>query len=103
MTSESIFNVGIEAVYALDKVHSKTSDNTALNTGKKSGINKRLVNFYKHHCDRMSIPHKLKGPRAMQDAAMIKHFKNIQKPDLRNLLAAKNLRLQSKKLQLFIQ
>ena len=36
----------------LDKVYSLMSDTTALNTGKMSGVNKRMVDFYKLHHDR---------------------------------------------------
>ena len=33
-------------------VHSIMSDTTTLNTGKMSGVNKRLADFYKLHHDR---------------------------------------------------
>ena len=51
VTSESIFTVATEEVCesAVNKVYSIMSDTTALNTGKKSDINKRLVDFYRHH------------------------------------------------------
>ena len=49
VAAESVFTVIAEHVdqNILDKVYSVTSDNTALNTGKMSGVNKRLADFHK--------------------------------------------------------
>ena len=54
VAAESVFTVITEHVdqHILDKVYSVTSDNTALNTGKMSGVNKRLADFHKLHHDR---------------------------------------------------
>ena len=54
VAAESVFTVITEHVdqSILDKVHSLTSDTTALNTGEMSGVNKRLADFYKLHHDR---------------------------------------------------
>ena len=48
-TAESVFTAITEHVdqSILDKVYSVMSNTTALNTGKMSGVNKRLADFYK--------------------------------------------------------
>ena len=54
VTAESVFTAIAEHVNQsiLDKIYSVMSDTRALNTGKMSGVNKRLVDFYKLHHDR---------------------------------------------------
>ena len=53
VNAEAVFTAIMENtnLSILRKVYSVTSDTTALNTGKISGVNKRLTDFYKsrHH------------------------------------------------------
>ena len=50
VTSEKVFSSITELCGPLlNKTNSVMSDTTALNTGKKSGINKRLLNFFHDH------------------------------------------------------
>ena len=90
----------------LDKIYSVMSDTTALNTGKMSGVNKRLANFYKSHHDRnihslecsfrwnefyfthaiAKIEGKKKEPGTMEDGSLMKSFGDIRKPDMRKLV-----------------
>ena len=56
VTSEKVFSSITELCEPLlNKIYSVMSDTTALNTGKKSGINKCLLDFFHEHCGRPSI------------------------------------------------
>ena len=54
VTAESVFTAITEHVdqSSSDRVYLVMSDTTALNTGKISGVNKRLADFYKLYHDR---------------------------------------------------
>ena len=124
-TFEKGMSVNAESVYdaisgnmsgnVLKKVYSVMSDTTALNTGKISGVNKRLTEFYKFHHRRnihsleclfhvneiylthviAKIEGKKKGPGAMQEGALMKYFTHIQKPDMSRKLAVPIIRMAS--------
>ena len=90
----------------LNKVFSIMSDTTSLDTGKVSGVNKRLTDFYmKYHgrnihsleclfyVNEIYLSHiiakiegKKKGPGTSQEVALMKHFADIQKPDIRTIV-----------------
>ena len=87
------------------------SDTTSLNTGKMSGVSKRLTDFYKKHHGRniysleclfhvneiylkhiiAKIEGEKKGPGTMQKGALMKHFADIQKPDMETIVDRKKL------------
>ena len=97
----------------IDQVYSMISDTNVLNTGKKSDFSKRLVDFYRHHYDRKvhsleclyyiheiyftyviaKVEGKTKGQRATQNGAMMKNFKDIQKPDLSKIISREKLKI----------
>ena len=103
---------------ALSKIYSVMSDTTALNTGKKSGINKHFDVFYRNHHYRgayslkcllhvnkiyfthviAKVKGKTKRPIAVQDGAMIMHFKDIQKPDLNKIIGREILKVSISKI-----
>ena len=113
VNSESIFNSITEEISdnLLKKIYSVMSDTTALNTGKKSGINKRLVDFYKDkfnrgvhaleclfHVNEIYLSHiiskiegKKKGPNAMEEGSLMKYFNEIRKPELNQIIDRKKL------------
>ena len=90
----------------LDKVYAVMSDTTALNTGKMSGVNKRLADFYKLHYDRnihsleclfyvnkiyftqaiAKIEGKKKAPGTVEHGSLMKYFDDIRKPDMSKLV-----------------
>ena len=96
VTAESVFSVITEYVdqSILDEVYSVMSDTMALNTGKMSGVNKQLADFYKLHYDCSihslaclfqvneiyfthtiaKIEGKKKGPGTMEDRSLMKYF-----------------------------
>ena len=114
VTSEAIF---LEATkqcgHVLDKVYSLMSDTTALNTGRKSGVNKRLADFCKQHyghglhtleclfhVNEIYLTHviskiegKKKGPGSMQEGALMKYFSEIKKPDMARAVARSELNI----------
>ena len=89
------------------------SDTTALNTGKKNGINKRLVDFFLEHCGRTihtleslfhvneiymshvnaKVEGEKKGPDAMEEGSLVRCFKNIRKPDLTTAISRETLKV----------
>ena len=95
----------------VDKVYSVMSDTTALNTGKMSGVNMRLADFYKLHRDRnihsleclfqvnkihfahaiAKIEGKKKGPGTMEDGSLMKYFGDIRKSDMSKLVDQEKL------------
>ena len=113
VTAESVFTAMTEHVdqSILDKVYLVMSDTTTLNTGKMSGGNKRLADFYKlyHDCNIPSleclfhvnkiyythaiakIEGKKKGPGTMEDGSFMKYFGDIRKPDMSKLVDRKKL------------
>jgi len=114
VTSEAIFSTATEQCgHVLGKVYSVMSDTTALNTGKKTGVNKRLVDFCKQtyghevhtleclfHVNEIYLTHviskvegKKKGPGAMQEGALMKYFSEIRKPDLARAVARTELNI----------
>ena len=82
-----------------------------MNTGKISGVNKPLTEFYKFHLSRnihsleclfrvneiylthviAKIEGKKKGPGAMQEGALMKYFTHIQKPDMSRIVDLEKL------------
>ena len=108
VTDEFVFTAITEHVdqNIIDKVYSVVSDTTALYSGKMSGVNKRLADFYKLHHDRniysleclfhvneiyftrgiAKIEDKNKGPGAMEDGSLMKYFGDIRKPDMSKLI-----------------
>ena len=113
VTAESIFTAITEHVNQsiLDKIYSVMSDTTALNTGKMSGANKWLADFYKLHHDRniysreclfhvneiyfthaiAKIEGQKKRPGTMKDGSLMKYFGHIRKPDLSKLVDREKL------------
>ena len=113
VTAESVFSVITEYVdqSILDKVYSVMSDTMALNTGKMSGVNKQLADFYKLHYDCnihslacvfqvneiyftytiAKIEGKKKGPGTMEDRSLMKYFGDIRKPDMSKLVDQEKL------------
>ena len=96
VTAKSVYDAISENMDGniLKKVYSVMSDSTALNTGKLSGVNKRLTEFYKFHHSRNNysleclihvneiylthviaeIEGKKKGPGAVQEGALMRYF-----------------------------
>ena len=123
-TAESVFTTITEHVdqSILDKVYSVMLNTMALNTGKMSGVNKRLADFYKLHRDRnihslvclfhvngicfthaiAKIEGKKKGPGTMEDGSLMKYFGDIWKPDMSKLVDRENLWSSPLKLHPFI-
>ena len=98
------------------------SDTTFLNTGKISGVNKRLTDFYmKYHGKNIhsleclfhvneiyllhiiaKIEDKKNGPGTLQEVALMKRFADIQKLDKGQLWTEKNVPFPSQTWHLFI-
>ena len=92
-------------------VFSIMSDTTSLNTGKVSGVNKRLTDFYmKYHGRNIhsleclfhvneiylsqiiaKIEDRKKEPGTLQEEALMKHFADIQKPDIGTIVDREKL------------
>ena len=82
------------------------ADTTSLYSGKKSGVNKRIVDLFNENVSYdiyelecmfyvneiyfshviSTIEENTKGPEAMQDGALLNCIKNINKPDINNIL-----------------
>ena len=122
-TFEKGSSVNAEAVFAaimentnesiLRKVYSVMSNTTALNTRKASGVNKQLTDFYKSrhhrnihsleclfHVNEIYLTHIIakiegtkKGPGAMREGALMKHFSEIEKPDMSQIVNRKKLQI----------
>ena len=87
------------------------SATTSLNTGKVSSVNKRLIDFYKKYHGRniyaleclfhaseiysshiiAKIEGKKKGCGTLQEGALMKHFADIQKPDVGTIVDREKL------------
>ena len=113
VTAESVFTAITEHVdqSILDTVYSVMSDTTTLNTGKMSGVNKRLADFYKLHHNRNiysreclfhvneiyfthaipKIEGKKKGPGTIKDRSLMKYFGDSRKPDMSKLVDREKL------------
>ena len=108
VTAQTVFNAIVNEVCGpcINNVFSIMADKTSLNSGKKSGVNKRLVDLFNenvgrdiHVLERMfhvneiyfwhvisTIEGKTKGPGAMQDGALLNCIKSINKPDINIIL-----------------
>ena len=106
VTAEALFDA-ISNVCSgiLHNTYSVMADTTALNTGKISGVNKRLQDHVRSiaghgiheleclfHVNEVYLTHaitavegKKKGPGAMQDGAILNKIKNIEKPNIDDL------------------
>ena len=113
VTAEVVFSAIKENLNetVLNKVFSVMSDTTSLNTGKVSGVDKRLTDFYKKyhgrnihsleclfHVNEIYLSHIIakiegakKGPGTMQKGALMKHFADIQKPDMETIVDREKL------------
>ena len=101
VTSEVIFKAIVDETCTshLNKVYSVMADTTSLNSGEKSGINKRLVDYFQSsvghdvhtlecmfHVNEIYFSHvlsaiegKTKGPGAVQEGALLNKIKSIHK------------------------
>ena len=97
----------------LPVIYSVMSDTTALNTGRSSGVNKRLQDHMKStighgihelecmfHVNEVYLTHVItavegekKGPGAMQGGALLNKLKKIEKPCIENLVPADQLQV----------
>ena len=102
VTSAAVFNSIIETIDKplLSRLYSIMADTTAVNTGKKSGVNKRLDDYFKSnighqihsleclfHTNKIYFTYaknflegKAKGPNAYEDGALINEIKKIPQP-----------------------
>ena len=102
VTSAAVFNSIIEAIDKplLSRVYSIMADTTAVNTGKKSSVNKRLEEYFKSiighqihsleclfHTNKIYFTHaknflegKAKGPNAYKAGALINKSQKIPQP-----------------------
>ena len=109
VTAEAVFKAVVENIGRplLDGVYSIMADTTALNTGKKTGVNKRLQEYFKSdighevhtieclfHVNEDYFTHakqylegKVKGPNAFQDGALMNRIKKLPKPKPEDLKA----------------
>ena len=106
VTAEALFNAISDVCSGiLQNAHSVMAGTTALNTGKISGVNKRLQDYVRiiaghgihefeclFHVNEVYLTHaitavkgKKKGPGAMQDGAILNKIKNIEKPNIDDL------------------
>ncbi|CAK8684380.1 unnamed protein product [Clavelina lepadiformis] len=108
VTGEILFSTIIDEVCGdtLNKVYSVMADTTAVNTGRVSGVNKRLADYFSltighgihtleclFHVNEIYLSHVIrfieggkKGPRALEDGALLNIIKTIQKPVLNDLI-----------------
>ena len=106
--AQTVFNAIVNEVCGpyINNVFSIMADTTSLNCGKKSGVNKRLVDLFNKnvghdihvlecmfHVNEIYFSHVIstiegttKGPGAMQDGALLNSIKSINKPDINNIL-----------------
>ena len=109
VTAQTVFNAIVNEVCGpcINNVFSIMADTTSLNRGKKSGVNKRLVDLLNEnvghdihelecmlHVNEIYFSHviltiegKTKGPGAMHDGVLFNCIKSINKPDINNILA----------------
>jgi len=115
VTAEVLFKTITEETSSacLKNVYSVMADTTAINTGKKSGVNKRLVDFFNEcighdihtlecmfHVNEIYLTHVIamiegqkKGPGALQDGALLNNIVNIEKPNANDLLPRNHLKV----------
>ena len=108
VTAQTVFNAIVNEVCGpcINNAFSIMADTTSLNSGKKSGVNKRLVDLFNKnvghdihvlecmfHVNEIYFLHvistiegKIKGPVAMQDDALLNCIKSINKPNINNIL-----------------
>ena len=108
VTAQTVFNVTVNKVCGpcINNVFSIMADTTSLNSVKKSGVNKRLVDLFNENVGRdihvlecmfhvneiyfshviSTIEGKTKGPGAMQDGALFNCIKSINKTDINIIL-----------------
>ena len=108
VTCEVIFEAIVDETCTshLNKVYSVMADSTSLNSGEKSGINKRLVDYFHSsvghdihtlecmfHVNEIYFSHmlsaiegKTKGPGAMQEGALLNKIKSIHKPRIADIV-----------------
>ena len=103
VTSEVFYStITQDCETVLPKVYSVMADTTAITTGKKSGVNKRLKDFFDesmehyihsleclYHVNEIYLTHVIsliegskKGPGMMQDGALLNKIKCIGKPSI---------------------
>ena len=101
-------------IQCLQNVYSIMADTTAVNTGKKSGVNTRLVQYFKEtighdvhtfeclfHVNEIYLTHVIsmvdgrkKGPGMMEDGSLLNNISAIQKPDIQDLVPRTQLNVQ---------
>ena len=113
VTTQTVFNVSVNEVCGpcINNVFSIMADTTSLDSGKKFGVNKRLVDFFNEnvghdihvlecmfHVNEIYFSHvistiegKTKGPGAMQDGALLNCIKSIHKPGINNILPRQSI------------
>ena len=124
VTAHTVFNAIVNEVCVpcINNVFSLMADTTSLNSGKKSGVNKRLVDLFNEnvghdihalecmfHVSEIYFSHvistiegKTKGPGAMQDSALLNCIKSINKPDINNILPRQDSRVFQYRLPLLL-
>ena len=108
VTAEAVFCTIKEEINIkyLKKVHSIMADTTALNTGKFSGVNQRLTEYFNEdighdihtleclfHVNEIYLTHvismtegKRKGPGSLESGALLNSIPSIEKPRIENLV-----------------
>ena len=116
VTAKVIFDTITEeiSIQCLQNVYSIMADTTAVNTGKKSGVNTRLVQYFKEtighdvhtleclfHVNEIYLTHVIsmvdgrkKGPGMMEDGSLLNNISAIQKPDIQDLVPRTQLNVQ---------
>ena len=115
VTAEVIFDTITEEISSkcLQNVYSIMADTTALNTGKKSGVNTRLEGYFNNtvghdihsleclfHVNEIYLTHvismvkgKKKGPDMMEGGALLNNISAIHKPTIENLVPREQLNI----------
>ena len=112
VTSDVLFNAIIDNCGdLLQNVYSVMADTTAINTGKKSGVNKRLEQYFTQHMGRdihvleclfhvneiyfnhmiKAIEGKKKGPGALEEGSLRNRINNLGKPDSTHVISRNEL------------
>ena len=112
VTAETVFNIITREAcsFQLSHIYSVMADTTALNTGKKSGVNARLLKYFNNelgydidtlecmfHTNEIYLSHVIsyvdgqkKGPGAMQDGVLL-NLIALDKPSTEKLTPANQL------------
>ena len=114
VTAGVIFNTITEiSNRCLQNMYSVMADTTALNAGKKSGVNTRLAEYFNNtvghdihtlkclfHVNEICLTHvismvegKKRGPDLMEDGALLNNISAIQKPTAENLVPPNQLNI----------